>query len=53
MEDLDFKAGQGQEYKWEEWMGGLESTVAHAKEEKWEGHQKAGTRRTRTSGGVW
>ena len=42
VEDLDLKAEQGGEYKWEEWMGGLESTLADVKEEMWEGHPLTG-----------
>ena len=42
VENPDLKAGQGREYKWEDWMGGLESTLAHAKEEMWEGHPVTG-----------
>ena len=42
VEDLDLQAEQGLGYKWEEWMGGVESTLAHAKEEMWEGHPATG-----------
>ena len=42
VDDLDLQAVQGQEYQSDDWMRGLESTLAYVNGEMWEGRPLTG-----------